>query len=477
MNSVRAIAIASLVAITACEGFKEAMTAHVDVAARAGSQELSVEHLSTLMGNSQVPLRPDVAQSIADLWMNYQLLAKAAAANDSLNDEKLIDEAMWPVYSQSKSQKWYGIISAQWEPDTSNLEAKYNEGDLLSARHILFPVPAGQAATGSDSVRRKAESVLKGVTPANFAAMAKQYGSDATKDKGGDLGLFRPTDMVPEFSQAVIALKPGQIGPLVKTQFGWHIVRRNTWAEVKDEFSKQYETIAKQKMESTYVAGVEAAGNIQIRPTAARTVKEVAASPDDHKNDKTVLATSVMGDFTAAQVAKWIASYPQPDQARAQIQQAADSVMPVFLRNLIRNDLFLRQADSANVTLDSSEVNSIRKAFRDLVTTTWTALHIAPQTLADSAKSTAERERFAASRIDAYLERLLAQQDQFVEVPTPLANALHTRYGGKVNQNGLARALEAAEKLRAASDSTRQPPPSAVPMPKSPGDTAGGSGE
>ncbi len=476
MNSVRAIAIASLVAVTACEGFKEAMTAHVDVAARAGSQELSVEHLATLMGNSQVPLRPDVAQSIADLWVNYQLLGKAAAADDSLKDDKVIDEAMWPVYSQTKSQKWYNIISAQWAPDTTNLEAKYNEGELLSARHILFPVPAGQAATGSDSVRRKAESVLKNVTTANFAAMAKQYGTDATKDKGGDLGLFRPTDMVPEFTQAVIALKPGQIGPLVKTQFGWHIVRRNTWDEVKDAFSQQYATIAKQKMESTYVAGVEQAANIQIRPTAARVVKEVAASPDDHKTDRTVVATSVMGDFTAAQVARWIASSPQPDAVRAQIQQAADSVMPIFLRNLIRNDLFLRQADSAHVALDSSEVNSIRNAFRSLVTTAWSGLHIAPKMLADSAKTASERERLASSRIDAYLERLLAQQDQFVEIPSPLANALHAKYGGKVNQNGLARAIEAAEKIRAASDSTRQPP-SAVPMPKAPGDTSRGSGE
>lgn len=55
MNTVRIAALAALVPLMACDGLKEAMTAHVDVVARAESQELSVERLADLMGNSQVP--------------------------------------------------------------------------------------------------------------------------------------------------------------------------------------------------------------------------------------------------------------------------------------------------------------------------------------------------------------------------------------------------------------------------------------
>jgi parvulin-like peptidyl-prolyl isomerase len=463
----RLIPIVLLASVTACDGFREAMTAHVDVAARAGSQQLSVEHLSELMGKSQIPVRKDVAQSIADIWVSYQLLAKAAAEGDSLNDPKLIDDAMWPAYTQQKTQKFYQLVSEKMVVDTSNLEAKYNEGTLLSARHILFPVPQGQAATGSDSIRRKAEGVLKTTTAANFAALAKQYGSDGTKDKGGDLGIFSPKQMVPDFTQAIQALKPGEIGPLVRTQFGYHIVRRNTYAEVKSQFGAEYARNARQAMESTYVANVEKNGNIEIKPNAAKLVKEIAANPEEYRDDNTAVATYKLGNFTAARVTKWINGFPQPEQIRMQLQQAPDSIMPLFLKNLMRNELLLAMADSAKVTLDTTDVNQVRKTFVALVSNAWTGLHVSPKQLADSAKTKTEKERLAAARVDAYLDRLVAQQEQFIEIPPPLAQALRAKYDGKVTASGIDRAVSGATKIRAAADSARaaQQPKSAVPMP------------
>jgi hypothetical protein len=475
MIKSRVVLLAALVSVTACEGLKEAMTAHVDVAARAEGQELSVQRLADLLGKSQVPIRPDIAKTVAELWVSYQLLGKAAANGDSLADQALIDSVMWPVYAQQRTQKWSQLVSQTWQIDTTNLEQKYREGPLLSASHILFSVPQEQAATGSDSVLRRAESVLRQTTPANFAAMAKRYGSDGTKDTGGDLGVFTPERMVPEFSRAVSALDPGEIGPLVKTQFGYHIVMRNSYEKAREQFRAQYEGVARQRAGSLYVAGVDEAGRIEFKPNLARVVKEVAAAPDEHRNDRTVVATSVMGDFRARDVARWIASFPQPEQTRTQIQQAADSVLPDFVKNLIRNELFLRQADSANVQLDSAELGSIRQAFRGLVQNTWSNLRIAPTMLADSGKTPEERERVAAARIDGYLQRLLQQQEGFVEVPQPLATALRERYDSRLNEAGLTRAVEAAQKIRAASDSSRaaQQPPSAVPIPR---DTGGRGG-
>ena len=97
MKRPLALALAVCAPLVACDGFKEAMTAHVDVAARAGSQELSVTRLAEMLGASKIPLRRDVVQTVADMWVNYQLLARAAAHNDSLNQQQLIDEAMWPA--------------------------------------------------------------------------------------------------------------------------------------------------------------------------------------------------------------------------------------------------------------------------------------------------------------------------------------------------------------------------------------------
>jgi parvulin-like peptidyl-prolyl isomerase len=76
-------------------------------------------------------------------------------------------------------------------------------------------------------VKVQAEKVLaRALKGEDFAALAKQYGSDSTKDQGGDLGRFGHGAMVPEFEQAIFSVAPGQVGKeLVKTQFGYHIVK------------------------------------------------------------------------------------------------------------------------------------------------------------------------------------------------------------------------------------------------------------
>ena len=95
---------AAALAVTACDGLKEALTAHVDVVARAGSQELSVTRLGDLLGNAkiQVPVTRETAAILTDIWTGYQQLAYAAAHGDSLNDKKAIDQAMAPIINAER---------------------------------------------------------------------------------------------------------------------------------------------------------------------------------------------------------------------------------------------------------------------------------------------------------------------------------------------------------------------------------------
>ncbi len=471
MIKTRIAAIAALVLVTACEGLKEAMTAHVDVVARAEDQELSVQHLADLLGKAQFPLAKPVVEQVSEVWISYQLLAKAAAEGDSLADSALIDRVMWPVYSQSKTGKWMERVQASFAVDTSSAaaEAAYNQGGkFLAAQHILFEVPAGQAATGSDSVMRRAERVRQQVNSGNFAALAKQHSGDpSNKDTGGQLGVFPPEQMVAEFSNAVAALEPGEIGPLVRTQFGYHIVRRNTFPEVRDQFMQAYGGTIRQTAQSTYFANMKSAHKLEVRPNAAKVVKEVAADLEGHKGDRTTVGSSSMGNFTAGDVARWISGMRQRDKMRGDLQSAPDSLIPGFVEGLILNELFLEQADSAGVTVDTAEVSAVHNAFRGLVQNSWAGLRISPELLADSAKTEAERERLAAARVDGYLERLLAGQEGYIDVPPPLAEALREKYSYSLKPAGVARALELAQKTRAVADSARAAaqPPSAIPMP------------
>jgi peptidyl-prolyl cis-trans isomerase D len=98
---------------------------------------------------------------------------------------------------------------------------------MVQASHILFKADPQMPPAAKAAVKAQAQDILNKIKAgADFAAMAKQYGTDGTKDKGGDLGYFDKTSMVPEFSKAAFGAPGlGLLPTLVETNFGYHIVK------------------------------------------------------------------------------------------------------------------------------------------------------------------------------------------------------------------------------------------------------------
>ncbi len=106
---------------------------------------------------------------------------------------------------------------------TANLE-QYTTPEQVRASHILIKTEGKDDA----AAKAKAEDVLKQVKApgADFAALAKKYSEDESNaSKGGDLDFFGKGRMVPEFDTVVFAMTPGQISDLVKTEYGYHIIK------------------------------------------------------------------------------------------------------------------------------------------------------------------------------------------------------------------------------------------------------------
>ncbi|HZZ42280.1 MAG TPA: peptidylprolyl isomerase [Tepidisphaeraceae bacterium] len=128
-----------------------------------------------------------------------------------------------------------------------------DEFEQVKARHILVRsgVPAstqpGAKMVSDDEAKAKAEAIRKRLVDGkeDFAKVAKAESDDKhSGEEGGSLGTFGHGQMVPEFEKAAFSLKPGEISPLVKTQFGYHIIqveekKTQPFDEVKDELTQK----------------------------------------------------------------------------------------------------------------------------------------------------------------------------------------------------------------------------------------------
>ncbi len=102
-----------------------------------------------------------------------------------------------------------------------------------SARHLLVQYKGSQRAapsitrTEEEAKARATEAMKKARAGTPFEDLVKEYSDEpGAAQRLGDLGKFHKGQMVPEFQNAVEKLKVGEISDLVKTQFGYHVIKR-----------------------------------------------------------------------------------------------------------------------------------------------------------------------------------------------------------------------------------------------------------
>lgn len=127
-------------------------------------------------------------------------------------------------------------------------KAQYEQ---VKARHILVAFKGSPAAQEGkpelteEQAKAKAEDVRKQIVAGgSFEELAKKESDDAGSGaNGGELGEFGRGQMVPEFEKAAFEAKTGEVTPVVRTQFGYHIIRVDEhkvtpFAEVREQLEK-----------------------------------------------------------------------------------------------------------------------------------------------------------------------------------------------------------------------------------------------
>jgi len=107
-------------------------------------------------------------------------------------------------------------------------QGEFGTPEERRAAHILISVPPNASQAQQDAAKEKSEQLLQQIrkTPGKFAELASKNSQDpGSAANGGDLGFFSRGMMTKPFEDAVYALKPGEISALVKSEFGYHIIR------------------------------------------------------------------------------------------------------------------------------------------------------------------------------------------------------------------------------------------------------------
>ena len=194
------------------------------VVARVGKEEIHASELSDaakalpeeLRGMPPTALYPMLLDQLIDrhvvviaakkegLDRDPSVQRMVARATDSALQNALLTREIAPTLTED-------AIRARYERDFAG---KPGETEV-HARHILV---------ADEDTAKKVIAELNG--GADFAELAKKYSTDPGAQSGGDLGFFKRSDMLPEFSETAFALKAGQTTQTpVKTRFGWHVIQ------------------------------------------------------------------------------------------------------------------------------------------------------------------------------------------------------------------------------------------------------------
>ncbi len=466
--------------LAGCGALRDAFSAHTEVVGTAAGQTLAVERLASLVGRApRIPVRPDVLTGVANVYLDYAVLATALGRGRDLHDSSLALAAEWPLVVQLKWEHYHQrLLAARGRLTAAGADSAYRVGTVRLFQHILIRVPPSAVPMVEEQQKKKAEGVLQQVAArggAGFGQLARRYSEDpGSKARDGYLPATPRGQFVPAFDSAAWALAPGGLSGVVRSPFGFHIIRRPPLAEVRDSFRVDLESSRANRLDSLYFDSLTKARQLKVEAGAPARVRQAVPQIVTARDDEHTLATFRGGAFRVRDLARWLLAL-DPNDVRG-IATASDDQLTQFVRLLAQRDMLLEQIDSAGVVLTADDWGHVRAEHDSGVGRLEGLLHLSPQLLKDSAATPDARVRLAMAHMEGYLDAAVTQGSaQFLPVPPFLAAALRRGETWSLNDAGIARAVERAQAIRAADTTARQAPGTGLKRAPGPPPIAGDS--
>jgi parvulin-like peptidyl-prolyl isomerase len=331
------------------------------VVARVGPYRFTVdEAVDLLVDQEGLNAEARVVESLAQLWIDYTLLAEAAAEDSTFSDLDFDAVVMQQLSQAMVFQLRDSVIQVDTFITDDELRARYESeapAVELRARHIMMQLPVQASPAQRDSVQSALEAVRARIESGeSFEAMAQAYSQDpGSAARGGDLGYFGRGDMVAPFEQAALALQPGQVSDVVTTPMGLHLIkledrRVRGFEDVAPQYRRQVQAQMVQSAESVFVSGLTERADPQVVDGAFEVVREIADAPGatfSGRAERRPLIEWEGGEVTVAEAREFLQI--EPPQLRAQVAEGSDTDLDGFLRSLARRKLLVRAAEEGGL--------------------------------------------------------------------------------------------------------------------------------
>lgn len=376
----RFVALAALsgaLTLTACDSFGQAMTSHTDVLARAAGHELTVEQATGLLTPAtRIPAQNDVVDAVANLWIDYILLATAAAQDSTLANVNL-DAILQPQFNQQLvfrlRDEVIQVDTAISEDELRQLFDREQPSAEIRARHILFRMPPDASPQVRQEVEQRARQVQQqAASGADFAQLAAQHTEEPQGgERGGDLGYFGRGQMVPMFEEAAFALQPGEVSDLVETPFGIHIIkledrRLPDYGSMRDDFHEMMVQRRIGEAEESYLTQLTEGRQLTVQEGAVDIARELAQKPSANLSRRAAQRPLVRysdGSLTAGEYL--LLMQQRPAGMRSQISAASDEQLRDWLQLLARDEILIDEARRRGLEPPQVEQDSAARMLRE----------------------------------------------------------------------------------------------------------------
>ncbi len=475
------LALPASLAVAACDGLGQAMTSHTDVVARAAGHELTVDEVAGLLApQPRIPAQAEVVSAVANLWVDYILLATVAAGDTALANLDL-DPLLRPVFDQEVVwQLREQVIQVDSVIPEEELRAAYEEqqpGVRVRARHILLRIPPDGGAQARDSVMALIQSLRERANAGeDFAALAREYSQDGSAQQGGDLGFGGRGSWVAPFEEAAFALQPGQVSDVVETPFGLHIIKVEErevppFEDVRMQFHANLVNERVAEQEERYITELTEPMNVRVEEGAVENARELARSPGSSLRGRAAsrpLVSYQGGALTAEEFQGALRSW-QPGQL-GQLAAASDEQVEQVLEGFTRNEILVGEAHRRELTVSDAEQDSVRDNARGALRQQLRASGL----LEIQQQDGESREEAIERAVMMSLAQILSNQQSVINVG-PISYYLRAEHDGEVFDRALDAAVQRITALR-----PQQPAEGAAPQPQPqpqqpPADTGQGS--